>query len=45
MDNNIYITYQILEQQLDFTRAEVNIYIKGKKLALLAQASDLLRKE
>jgi hypothetical protein len=36
---------QLLEQQLDFTHAEVNLNIKGKNLALLAQANDLQRKE
>jgi hypothetical protein len=36
---------KLLEQQLEFTGAKVNLNIKGKKLALLAQASDLLRKE
>jgi hypothetical protein len=36
---------KILEQQLEYARLEVNLNMKGKKLALVAQACDLLRKE
>jgi uncharacterized phage infection (PIP) family protein YhgE len=32
-------------QQLQYTRLEVNLNVKGKKLALLAQASELLKKD
>jgi hypothetical protein len=36
---------KLLEQQLEYARLEVNLNMKGKKLALVAQACDLLKKE
>ncbi len=36
---------KLLAQQLEYTRSEAKVNMKGKKLALVAQASDLLRKE
>jgi hypothetical protein len=36
---------KLLEQQLKVTQVQVDIDTKGKKLALVAQASDLLKKE
>lgn len=36
---------KLLEEQLEYTRLEVYQNIKGKKIALLAQTSDLLSKE